>query len=154
MARAASSTVLPALVSVMNKVGSAALTNCRHWSTLRGPQYRQSQRLQRARTTSPVSWLMKTCRNAQGLGQKSSVSKPCFSAKLAWSSREGRIKREELSNTPSPLPLLLDLETQIVTESIETRFICRVELNNMIHSLTDNESLYLVEEGQTDRGNE
>ena len=36
--RAASSTVLPTFVSVTKCVGAAALTNCRHRSTLRGPQ--------------------------------------------------------------------------------------------------------------------
>jgi hypothetical protein len=86
-------TFWPALVSVMNNVGSAALTNCRHWSTLRGPQYKQSQRLHRVRTTSPVSWLMKTWRSAQGFGQKSKISRWYFSARLICSSNEGRGKR-------------------------------------------------------------
>ena len=38
-----------------NSVGSAALTSCCQVSTLHGPQYRQSQRLQRELTASPVS---------------------------------------------------------------------------------------------------
>ena len=49
-----SSTVFLALVSVKNKVGSAALTSCRHWSTLRGPQNRQSQRSSTQKISLPL----------------------------------------------------------------------------------------------------
>jgi hypothetical protein len=92
-ARAASSTILPALAGVRNKVGSVTLTSCRQVSALGGPQKRQSQRLNRARTTSPVSWLMKKWRIAQGFGQKSRLSIWCFSTRSACTSSDGREKR-------------------------------------------------------------
>ena len=44
-------------------------------TTLRGPQYKQVHRSHRARIVSPVASLTNLCRNAQGLGQKNSVSK-------------------------------------------------------------------------------
>src|SRR5215469_10332192 len=86
--RAASLSVLPTCVRVINRVGSAALTNCRHISTLRGPQYRHDQEPHLARTTSPVSVLMKRCRSAQELGQNSKVSNSCCSVSAACTSMD------------------------------------------------------------------
>src|SRR5437870_5777459 len=84
--RAASLRVLPTWVRVINNVGSAALTNCRHISTLRGPQYKHDQEPHLARTVSPVSVLMNRCRSAQELGQNNSVSNSCCSANAACTS--------------------------------------------------------------------
>src|SRR5260370_5860605 len=72
--RAASLSVLPTCVRVTNRIGSAALTNCRHITTLRGPQYGHDQEPHRARTVSPVSVLVNLCRSSQASEQNSRES--------------------------------------------------------------------------------